>query len=106
MFSSGIWHRSFPAYYWDKFVKTKVIDKYKDTHDIAGLQVMLGEVDDDEWLSRPVLWWNFYYILPQRWLANIDFRYNTWKIGAILQDKVGASPSIDWLIEWKSCQPL
>ncbi|OQV16829.1 Ryanodine receptor [Hypsibius exemplaris] len=92
----GMWYRwcnivisskSFPYYYWDKFVKKKVIKKYKETHDLTFLLTLLGEEESTDNLRAPLTWLNFWYLGPIRWVQGFDWRYPIWKAGAILGDK-------------------
>lgn len=81
---------SYPAVYWDKFVKKKVKSKYGEQFDFAQLCKLLGinpdadefKFDDTETKSEPV---------PTGFISNImtfDWNYQIWKWGVIFTDNV------------------
>ncbi|XP_055337214.1 ryanodine receptor-like isoform X3 [Paramacrobiotus metropolitanus] len=75
---------AFPENYWDKFVKKKVLAKYKETHDIGmimrtlGLKVTANEFGNDSKDAESS---------QKAGLRSIDWKYRIWKLGVICTDK-------------------
>ncbi|XP_056911325.1 ryanodine receptor 1-like isoform X5 [Takifugu flavidus] len=89
----GQWDRlvlntpSFPNNYWDKFVKTKVLDKYGDIYgreriaellgvDLASLDVSQQHEKKQEAPDNSVF----------AWITSIDMKYQIWKFGVVFTD--------------------
>nr|AHW99829.1 ryanodine receptor [Sogatella furcifera] len=73
--------KSFPANYWDKFVKKKVRQKYSETYDFDSISTLLGmektsfssqETEEGTGIINFIL--------------NIDWRYQVWKAGVTITD--------------------
>ena len=81
---------SYPAVYWDKFVKKKVKSKYGEQYDFQQLCRLLGinpEVDEFKFDGseakaepQPTGWWAS--------LKRFDWTYQIWKWGVIFTDSV------------------
>ncbi|CAF1123978.1 unnamed protein product [Adineta steineri] len=86
------WHKlvisskSFPNYYWDKFVKKKVRNKYSDQFDYNELNRFLGMEKTD----TPGKFEIVKTIETGLWgkIKSIDMRYQIWKWGIIFTDNV------------------
>ncbi|KAI5100120.1 ryanodine receptor 1 isoform X9 [Silurus meridionalis] len=89
----GQWDRlvlntpSYPNYYWDKFVKRKVLDKYGDIYgreriaellgmDLASLDVSKQTDKKPEEADNSML----------AWIAATDIKYQIWKFGVVFTD--------------------
>ncbi|XP_076024958.1 ryanodine receptor 1-like isoform X1 [Genypterus blacodes] len=89
----GQWDRlvlntpSLPSYYWDKFVKRKVLDKYGDIYgreriaellgvDLASLDVSQQHDKKQEEPDNSVF----------AWTTSIDIKYQLWKFGVVFTD--------------------
>ncbi|XP_041469245.1 ryanodine receptor 2-like isoform X1 [Lytechinus variegatus] len=76
---------SFPVYYWDKFVKKKVLKKYEDAVGEEKLCVMLGmEVGENPMAGNPTE--NPNQGLFSSMLTSLDWKYHIWKCGVIGTD--------------------
>uniref|UniRef100_A0A3Q3G5A2 Ryanodine receptor 2b (cardiac) n=1 Tax=Labrus bergylta TaxID=56723 RepID=A0A3Q3G5A2_9LABR len=80
----GQWDRlvintpSFPSYYWDKFVKRKVMDKYGDFYGCERISELMG-------LDQTAL--DFSSEREERMRFNsIDVKYQVWKLGVVFID--------------------
>lgn len=83
--------QSFPVNYWDKFVKKRVREKYREQYDYESLSNLLGMAkhssstlssggDNRQWRN----------ILLGGWLSGlikVDWRYQLWKAGVTLTDQ-------------------
>lgn len=83
---------SFPHMYWDKFVKKKVLKKYREQYDQKQVMRLLGmksgstnncsSPSKDRPEETPSSW--FY----PTWLQEMDLQYLLWKWGVIFTDNV------------------
>uniref|UniRef100_A0A3Q3G895 Ryanodine receptor 2b (cardiac) n=1 Tax=Labrus bergylta TaxID=56723 RepID=A0A3Q3G895_9LABR len=90
----GQWDRlvintpSFPSYYWDKFVKRKVMDKYGDFYGCERISELMGldqtaldfssEREERMRLERDTAWSALF--------NSIDVKYQVWKLGVVFID--------------------
>nr|XP_040034926.1 ryanodine receptor 2 [Gasterosteus aculeatus aculeatus] len=90
----GQWDRlvintpSFPSNYWDKFVKKKVMDKYRDFYGCEKISELLGldqagldfssERKERRRLQRQAAWSTLF--------NSIDVKYQVWKLGVVFTD--------------------
>uniref|UniRef100_A0A183SSJ8 EF-hand domain-containing protein n=1 Tax=Schistocephalus solidus TaxID=70667 RepID=A0A183SSJ8_SCHSO len=72
---------SFPHMYWDKFVKKKVLKKFKEQYDHQQIINLLGMTVSDSHASDA----NRHWYDPD-WLRNLDVQYLIWKWGVIFTD--------------------
>lgn len=81
---------SFPVNYWDKFVKKRVREKYREQYGYEALSKLLGmngssnKIDQNDKL-------NWFSLIPfGGWISRLfklDFRYQLWKAGITLTDQ-------------------
>ncbi|XP_062422699.1 ryanodine receptor 2 [Pungitius pungitius] len=90
----GQWDRlvintpSFPSNYWDKFVKKKVMDKYRDFYGCEKISELLGldqagsdfssERKERRRLKRQAAWSTLF--------SSVDVKYQVWKLGVVFTD--------------------
>ncbi|XP_074531886.1 ryanodine receptor 2 [Halichoeres trimaculatus] len=90
----GQWDRliintpSFPRFYWDKFVKRKVMDKYGDFYGCEKISELLGldqaafdfssKSKERKRLRRDTAWGALY--------NSVDVKYQVWKLGVVFTD--------------------
>nr|VZI27969.1 unnamed protein product [Spirometra erinaceieuropaei] len=72
---------SFPHMYWDKFVKKKVLKKFKEQYDQQQIINLLGMTASDTQASDA----NRHWYNPA-WLRQLDVQYLIWKWGVIFTD--------------------
>ncbi|CAG00547.1 unnamed protein product, partial [Tetraodon nigroviridis] len=90
----GQWDRlvlntpSFPNNYWDKFVKTKVLDKYGDIYGRERIAELLGvdlaslDVSQQQHEKKQEAPDNSVFA----WITSIDMKYQIWKFGVVFTD--------------------
>lgn len=96
----GQWDRlvisspSFPKFYWDKFVKKKVFEKYSDTNNAEKLSSILGVKNPDQHTQYQMnvngeddqSSGEFSLFNIKKMILSIDYRYFIWKVGVVLMD--------------------
>lgn len=78
--------RSFPANYWDKFVKKRVREKYAEQYDYDELSKLLGMTKGNAMSLEEEA--------PQglfSFITNCDWKYQIWKMGVTFTDNVSFS---------------
>uniref|UniRef100_H3CXC1 Ryanodine receptor 1 n=1 Tax=Tetraodon nigroviridis TaxID=99883 RepID=H3CXC1_TETNG len=85
----GQWDRlvlntpSFPNNYWDKFVKTKVLDKYGDIYGRERIAELLGvDLASLDWALTKFK--SFFFFIYR--ITSIDMKYQIWKFGVVFTD--------------------
>lgn len=73
--------KSFPDFYWDKFVKKKVRNKYSEQYDYDQISKLLG-MDKENSIQQSETAPTF---LPS-FISGIDWQYQLWKMGVIFTD--------------------
>lgn len=77
--------RSFPVFYWDKFVKKKVRNKFAEQYDYEEISNLLGMEKSKKINFDVEVQKQYSGILPQ-FMVDIDWKYQVWKWGVILTD--------------------
>lgn len=88
---------SFPHMYWDKFVKKKVLKKYREQYDQRQIRQLLGMKPSGSASGsgggggggRPEETSNSWFY--PTWLQEMDLQYLLWKWGVIFTDNVNFS---------------
>nr|XP_020441896.1 ryanodine receptor 3-like [Monopterus albus] len=87
----GQWDRlvintpSFPSNYWDKFVKRKVIKKYRDLYGAERIAELLG-LDKSALDFNPTEESVTKEASLVSWLSSTDTKYHVWKMGVVFTD--------------------